>query len=106
MRLIDSLIILAVASSTAFASNCTPGLNYCGSTLLYIGDYSDQISQHLHDISGQPGSPFIGVNDNPYDNILFECIGGSAGIIKFKEECDSSGKTCNNGGGGKNDFCA
>ncbi|TFK32965.1 hypothetical protein BDQ12DRAFT_728168 [Crucibulum laeve] len=89
MRLIDSFIVLAVASSTAFAANCTPGLNYCGSTLMYIEKgYREQISQHLHN-----RKEFVGVQDYPYDNMLFECIGGSSGIINLIKQCDMEGFT-------------
>ncbi|KAF3017070.1 hypothetical protein E8E14_006212 [Neopestalotiopsis sp. 37M] len=76
------------------ARNCTPGLNYCGSTLLDIGDYQPQIDQALAD-AGEG-------NDNHARDYLFHCAGGDNGVIEFLQRCEHG---CKDAGGGVSDRC-
>lgn len=108
---LSAAVSLALATF-AMARNCTPGLNYCGSTLLAIGksnwielgfvfdshitigDYQAQIDQSLAD-AGQ------GNANNGRDD-LFQCIGGDNGVIKFLQYC---GNGCKDEGSGVSDRC-
>ncbi|KAJ6585994.1 hypothetical protein B0H19DRAFT_1060168 [Mycena capillaripes] len=76
--------VLVLVTGTA-ARNCTPGLNYCGRTLLEIGKYQPQIDQALAD-AGQ-GEADGGADD------LFSCVGGSNGVISFIQFCNNGCKT-------------
>ncbi|KAL1985853.1 hypothetical protein VTN96DRAFT_7345 [Rasamsonia emersonii] len=84
-------IILAIG---AMARNCTPGLNYCGSTLLDIGHYQSQIDQAIADA----GVPEV---DNGRES-LFHCIGGDNGVIKYLGDCPNG---CHDAGAGNSDYC-
>jgi len=83
-------------ASCALANNCTPGLDYCGLTLLHKGNYQAQIDQAIADA----GVPEV---DNG-KSALFFCEGGDNGVIKFIEEC-TVGK-CVDAGTGESDYCA
>ncbi|KAJ6490043.1 hypothetical protein C8R45DRAFT_1097005 [Mycena sanguinolenta] len=66
---------LLVLTTGAIARNCTPGLDYCGRTLLDIGKYQPQIDQALHDAGA--GEANGGADD------LFHCVGGTAVLINI-----------------------
>ncbi|KAJ6475379.1 hypothetical protein C8R45DRAFT_1009964 [Mycena sanguinolenta] len=72
-------VALLVLATGAIARNCTPGLNYCGRTLLDIGKYQPQIDQALHD--AHAGEANHGNDD------LFHCVGGDSGVITFIKYC-------------------
>ncbi|KAH7120018.1 hypothetical protein B0J11DRAFT_73539 [Dendryphion nanum] len=93
MKAFTLTAIIAMLATTVVADNCKTGLNYCGSTLLRVGNYRDQISQALA-VAGHPN--WSG------DNVLFECLGGSGGAIRFIGGC---GGGCADAGSGKSDFC-
>ncbi|PMD60383.1 uncharacterized protein K444DRAFT_560923 [Hyaloscypha bicolor E] len=80
MKFTRTTMIIALATA-AVARNCTPGLKYCGRTLLDIGNYADQIAQALAD--SNKGDSNGGRDD------LFNCIGGSSGVIKFESICSN-----------------
>ncbi|KIM41489.1 hypothetical protein M413DRAFT_27828 [Hebeloma cylindrosporum] len=80
----------------ALARNCTPGLRYCGSTLLDIGNYQGQIDQALADAGVQEV-------DNG-KSALFFCQGGDNGVIQFIRECTVG--QCVDAGTGNDDHCA
>ncbi|KAG6174895.1 hypothetical protein E4U27_006390, partial [Claviceps purpurea] len=63
------------------AGGCTPGLTYCGHTLMTYG---------------YPGAESLGYKT------LYRCQ--SDGSVKKLEKC-SWGMRCMDGGGGKDDFC-
>ncbi|TQW01238.1 hypothetical protein V2A60_002242 [Cordyceps javanica] len=86
--------IVAVAP-VAFADNCKGGLNYCGQTLLNVGNYHDQIIQALRE-ANEPTS------DDWVRRSLFYCTGFQGGDIKFAQAC---GAHCTDGGAGNNDYC-
>ncbi|KAL0933710.1 uncharacterized protein CTRU02_210509 [Colletotrichum truncatum] len=90
-----SIALLAVAPLVA-ADNCTPGLRYCGSTLLKKGKYTDQINQALM-VAGQA------TDYNHIQYSLFDCLGGSSGAIKYITWC---GGSCKDNGSGKSDACS
>lgn len=110
-------ILLAIGS--AMAGNCTPGLNYCGSTLMDIGKqntstvidtgmqtsranhvflvkghYQSQIDQAISDA----GVPEL---DNGHES-LFHCIGGDNGVISYLGDCPNG---CHDAGHGNSDYC-
>ncbi|KAJ7044304.1 hypothetical protein C8F04DRAFT_1070136 [Mycena alexandri] len=62
---------LLVLATGAIARNCTPDLDYCGRTLLEIGNYQPQIDQALHDAG-------VGEANGGADD-LFHCSGGPNG---------------------------
>ncbi|KIM41485.1 hypothetical protein M413DRAFT_27825 [Hebeloma cylindrosporum] len=79
----------------ALARNCTPGLSYCGSSLLTIGNYQGQIDQVLSDYA-------IKEVDNG-KSVLFYCIGGNTGVLQFVKDCGVG--NCLSGGSAKSDGC-
>ncbi|KAH7394806.1 hypothetical protein BKA66DRAFT_567195 [Pyrenochaeta sp. MPI-SDFR-AT-0127] len=85
--------IIAMLATGVIAANCKKGLNYCGSSLLKKGDYQEQIDQALA-VAGHPSW-----NGN---NVLFSCLGGSSGSIKFIKGC---GGGCKDNGENKSDTC-
>ncbi|KFY25952.1 hypothetical protein V491_01539 [Pseudogymnoascus sp. VKM F-3775] len=85
--------VLAVFATGAIADNCTPGLEYCGKTLLSVGKYQEQIDQAVYDAKQQ-------LLDNGKGD-LFYCIGGDNGVIQWKAHCTE----CIDAGHGKSDFC-
>ncbi|KFY21536.1 hypothetical protein V493_07329 [Pseudogymnoascus sp. VKM F-4281 (FW-2241)] len=87
--------VLAVLATGAIAENCTPGLNYCGKTLLAVGKYQPQIDQAVYGAGKQL------LNYGKGD--LFYCVGGDNGVIRWKAHC---GKGCVDGGRGDNDYCS
>ncbi|KAJ7476447.1 hypothetical protein FB451DRAFT_1087230 [Mycena latifolia] len=76
---------LLVLVTSVVARNCTPGLNYCGRTLLEIGKYQPQIDQALAD--AHQGEADGGADD------LFGCAGGPNGVITFIRFCNNGCKT-------------
>ncbi|KZP21001.1 hypothetical protein FIBSPDRAFT_826391 [Athelia psychrophila] len=93
----STVIAAAVAllfASCVVARNCTPGLNYCGQTLVNIGRYQQQINQALSDADQTK------INNGLGD--LFHCVGGNNGDINWVQHC---GK-CTDGGAGSSDYCA
>ncbi|KAJ7590113.1 hypothetical protein C8J56DRAFT_1048277 [Mycena floridula] len=90
------LALTIVLELTVVSRNCTPGLNYCGSTLNGIGNYQPQIDQCLFD---NKAPSLDGGNST-----LFGCIGGTNGVIQFIKDCGLG--NCRDNGGGKNDTCA
>ncbi|KAJ8058578.1 hypothetical protein OCU04_012755 [Sclerotinia nivalis] len=87
------LFTLTLTTNT-LARNCTPGLNYCGRTLLSIGKYQPQIDQSLADAG-------VGEADGGADD-LFHCVGGSNGVISFLKYCVNG---CKDEGSGVSDVC-
>ncbi|KAK6834318.1 hypothetical protein PG990_000861 [Apiospora arundinis] len=86
--------IALLAAVGAEARNCKAGLNYCGSTLLSIGDYRGQIQQAMVAAGHDP---------NTYPNeYLFSCVGGSEGLISVLNNCD---RGCQDNGKDKSDTC-
>ncbi|KAJ6534951.1 hypothetical protein B0H19DRAFT_845654, partial [Mycena capillaripes] len=69
----------------AIARNCTPNLDYCGRTLLEIGNYQPQIDQALHDAGA--GEANGGADDR------FHCVGGANGVITFLGFCANGCRT-------------
>ncbi|OBT65214.1 hypothetical protein VE03_04687 [Pseudogymnoascus sp. 23342-1-I1] len=85
---------LAVFTTGAIAGNCTPGLYYCGRTLMTVGKYQPQIDQAIYDAGKQ-------LLDNGNED-LFYCIGNDNGLIKWSAYCSAG---CFNAGHGKSDYC-
>ncbi|KAJ7506150.1 hypothetical protein B0H11DRAFT_2220065 [Mycena galericulata] len=86
-----SLLVLVTGAA---ARNCTPGLNYCGRTLLEIGKYQPQIDQALADA-------YQSESDGGADD-LFSCVGGPNGVISFIKFCDNG---CDTKPAGVSDVC-
>ncbi|KAF1948531.1 hypothetical protein CC80DRAFT_431376 [Byssothecium circinans] len=75
---------------------CTYGYNYCGSDLLSIGDYRQDIADALK-AAGQP-------NDAAHIQFsLFNCDGLVSGHIQFLKFCGA--ERCVNAGSGSDDYC-
>ncbi|KAF7366135.1 hypothetical protein MVEN_00490400 [Mycena venus] len=89
-----TLAALLVLTTGAIARNCTPNLDYCGRTLLEIGNYQPQIDQAFHDAGA--GEADGGADD------LFQCVGGANGVITFLEFCVNG---CRTNSGGVSDAC-
>ncbi|KAJ7892654.1 hypothetical protein B0H13DRAFT_2665636 [Mycena leptocephala] len=85
---------LLVLATGAIARNCTPNLDYCGRTLLEIGNYQAQIDQALHDAG-------VGEADGGADD-LFHCVGGANGVITFLGFCANG---CHTNPIGVSDVC-
>ncbi|KAF2013494.1 hypothetical protein BU24DRAFT_464270 [Aaosphaeria arxii CBS 175.79] len=85
--------ILAMLATSVIADNCKQGLKYCGSSLLKKGDYREQIDQALA-VAGH--ASWDGTN------VLFDCLGGPSGAIKFIKGCEGG---CKDNGKNKNDAC-
>ncbi|KAH6663504.1 hypothetical protein B0J14DRAFT_707061 [Halenospora varia] len=96
MQFSTTASILAIMAIGAIARNCTPGLNYCGATLLDVGKYQPQIDQAIHD-AGQ-------LEENFGKEDLFHCAspGGPSGVINWLHHC---GAGCSNNGRGNHDTC-
>ncbi|KAL7948585.1 hypothetical protein V8C42DRAFT_342607 [Trichoderma barbatum] len=90
-----SLAALATLVPSAMARNCKKNLDYCGATLLDIGDYYAQIVSALA-AAGKP------TDDNWRRKSLFYCAGGPNGEIQFLQFC---GERCIDAGQGKSDRC-
>ncbi|KAG6263339.1 hypothetical protein E4U49_002414 [Claviceps purpurea] len=73
---------LAVVSPVVQAGGCTPGLNYCGRTLMTYG---------------YPGAQSLS------SNTLYQCQ--SDGSVTVYQVCPSIGTRCYDGGSGMSDFC-
>ncbi|KAJ7116882.1 hypothetical protein C8R44DRAFT_627391 [Mycena epipterygia] len=86
---------LASLAALTSASNCTPGLTYCGSGLISKGNYQGQIDQALF-CAGV-------VEVDSGHSSLFFCEGGAEGVVSYVTSC-AVGK-CIDGGSGKNDHC-
>lgn len=108
--------LLAAFATSAAASNCKPGLDYCGSTLLGIGTPFLSLSPvHLspfeHQLTATPLGNYAGQVDaatkaaKASSNVnahLFSCIGGPDGAIQLIQQCG----TCIDSGKGNSDVCA
>ncbi len=70
--------------------NCTPGVYYCGKTLMAISEYKALIIRAI-DSS----------DTNGWENMLFKCLNSSTGEIQLAQKCDN----CVGGGAGQNDYC-
>ncbi|KAI8721607.1 hypothetical protein NCS52_00302600 [Fusarium sp. LHS14.1] len=88
-------LLTAALASLGEARNCKAGISYCGSTLLNIGDYTNQINQALK-AAKQP-SDFTRAQ-----NSLFYCEGGKHGNIRYTKLCTGG---CKDHGNGKSDTC-
>ncbi|KAG5985574.1 hypothetical protein E4U54_005948 [Claviceps lovelessii] len=93
-QILIPLVVLGTAP-LALARNCKPGLNYCGHTLIGIGNYRGQIAQALS-AAGQSG------NDVNVNHSLFHCEGGPEGVIRFIDFCRYN---CVDNGSGRSDYC-
>jgi hypothetical protein len=93
------VVTLALMADITAASNCKPGLNYCGKTLKKIGDYRDLLA-NVHYVLG---APWISEGDQA----LYECVRGapwaSYGVVRYIGQCP---RTCIAGGSNEDDFCA
>ena len=95
MKFSSIAILVLTAALGAEADNCQAGLKYCGHTLLRKGDYRGQIQQS-----------FAAIGRDPFtkpDDWLFDCLGGSEGLIKVIGRCE---RGCIDKGAGKSDVCA
>ncbi|KAJ3531643.1 hypothetical protein NM208_g6992 [Fusarium decemcellulare] len=92
-----SIAVVATLASFGAARNCTPGLYYCGSALLQVGNYYDPIEDALAAAKKGICADRRHVNDS-----LFYCLHGTNGDIKYKAFCS---KGCSNNGIGKSDSC-
>ncbi|KAL7910310.1 hypothetical protein GGI35DRAFT_448435 [Trichoderma velutinum] len=92
---IASVAIIATLVPFATARNCSKNLDYCGSVLLGIGNYYDQVVSALR-AAGKP------TDDNWRKKSLFYCEGGPNGEIHFLEYC---GERCVDNGQGHSDTC-
>ncbi|KAK3214637.1 hypothetical protein GRF29_19g855218 [Pseudopithomyces chartarum] len=84
-------------SPEAAARICSYGYNYCGSTLLNIGNYENDIKGALN-AKKQPTDG---------DHILyslFNCNGLISGSIQFLQYCGVG--NCTNAGSGNDDHCS
>ncbi|KAF5008935.1 hypothetical protein FDECE_4798 [Fusarium decemcellulare] len=88
-----SIAVVATLASFGAARNCTPGLYYCGSALLQVGNYYDPIEDALAAAKKGICADRRHVNDS-----LFYCLHGTNGDIKYKAFCS---KGCSNNGIGK-----
>ncbi|KAG5915956.1 hypothetical protein E4U42_007866 [Claviceps africana] len=90
-----SIVIAALAAVAplAEAGNCTPGLKYCGHTLLAYGNYESRIYQAL----GHGPSSW----NNEEQRSLFNCVGPN-GEIQLERTC---AKLCIDQGLGQSDKC-
>ncbi|KAJ7471624.1 hypothetical protein B0H11DRAFT_2237182 [Mycena galericulata] len=86
---------IACFATIAHASNCNPGLTYCGSSLISKGNYQGQIDQALF-CAGV-------VEVDSGHSSLFFCEGGDEGVISYVGQC-AVGK-CVDGGSGVSDHC-
>ncbi|KAK6850210.1 hypothetical protein PG995_014043 [Apiospora arundinis] len=94
MKFTSLASIALLAAAGADARNCKPNLNYCGSTLLSIGDYRGQIQQAMVAAGHDP--------DTYPNEYLFRCVGGSEGLISVLYSCN---RGCQDNGNDKSDTC-
>ncbi|RDA95706.1 hypothetical protein CP533_1089 [Ophiocordyceps camponoti-saundersi (nom. inval.)] len=98
-----SIAVTAALFPLVMAKNCTPGLNYCGSTLQRIAqenNYDHQIKEQLR-YHGKE------LNEKNIRQSLFYCTGGPDGEIFFRRVCDDgSDDYCANNGPGNTGFAA
>ncbi|KAF7368843.1 hypothetical protein MVEN_00209700 [Mycena venus] len=86
---IASLAVLVLADS------CTPGLTYCGHSLILKGDYQGRIVQALS---------CAGIEEvDSGHSALYVCEGGPGGVIYYTKSCAQG--TCVDAGSGQNDHC-
>lgn len=90
-----AIAIMATVSPFAVADNCRAGLYYCGYNLLHKGNYYSQIMDALQGAGYSTDRAHV-------ENTLFYCVGGKNGDIRVIEYCNQ----CEDGGPGRNDFCA
>ncbi|KAJ6586075.1 hypothetical protein B0H19DRAFT_925702 [Mycena capillaripes] len=95
MKTVHILMAIASLASLTLADNCTPGLTYCGSSLIKKGNYQAQIDQALF------SAGVVEVDSG--HSALFFCEGGSGGVISYRKSC-AVGK-CVDAGKGKDDHC-
>ncbi|KAE8371196.1 hypothetical protein BDV26DRAFT_276600 [Aspergillus bertholletiae] len=85
---------LAMVAPGVYAKWCRDTMDgYCGSTLIGIGDYYDDIIEELLRV-GQP------VDISHIKQSLFNCHGSHG--IEFREYCRCG---CHNAGWDRNDYC-
>ncbi|RDA85093.1 hypothetical protein CP532_3132 [Ophiocordyceps camponoti-leonardi (nom. inval.)] len=93
---------MATLAPLVRARNCTPDLNYCGSSLQSIAqanNYDQQIREQL------VSNGHI-VNEETMQNSLFFCKGGPHGEIVLRKICNVGLlDQCNNMGLGRDDRC-
>ncbi|KFX89188.1 hypothetical protein V495_02804 [Pseudogymnoascus sp. VKM F-4514 (FW-929)] len=95
MRFAFAATVLAAFASSVIASNCIPGLYYCGKSLIAVGKYHAQIDLAVFDAGKQLISNGLGD--------LFYCAGGNSGIIQWKAYC---GNGCFDAGRDRSDYCS
>ncbi|KAG6078070.1 hypothetical protein E4U30_004555 [Claviceps sp. LM220 group G6] len=90
---ITSFIVAVIVAVThvAQAADCTPGLLYCGDTLLHRPYDSSKILQAIQD---------AGLAVGYWQNILIQCNPDES--ITALKVCDG---LCANGGEGNSDYC-
>ncbi|KAH6673854.1 hypothetical protein B0J14DRAFT_667452 [Halenospora varia] len=84
--------LLTMLVTSVVANNCKQGINYCGSTLLRVGNYQWDINRICMDHQIAPAAG---------NNVLFSC--GANGGIDLVQNCI---KGCIDGGRGNNDYCS
>jgi hypothetical protein len=90
MKSIIFIIMLLVSSLLIIdAGNCHKDLNYCGSTLMTIRDYTAEMQAAAHE-------------DSDSSQKLFKCTCDKTGAIKFIQNCDNG---CTDNGPGNSDTC-
>ncbi|KAJ6459270.1 hypothetical protein C8R45DRAFT_879847 [Mycena sanguinolenta] len=95
MKSFFALVALASLAGIALADNCTPGLDYCGYSLISKGNYQGQIDQALL---------CAGVSEEDSGHsALFACLGGPSGLVTYRRSCEVG--RCIDGGSGLSDHC-
>ncbi|KFY16906.1 hypothetical protein V492_01030 [Pseudogymnoascus sp. VKM F-4246] len=84
---------VAIFATGAVARNCKEDIYYCGYNLLSVGNYANQI---------QDAMAAVGRGGQDSSDVVFLCLGGSNGDIKFDEQCSGD---CVDAGTDKSDHC-
>ncbi|KAJ7791215.1 hypothetical protein B0H14DRAFT_3500760 [Mycena olivaceomarginata] len=89
------LVLIAASAASVMAGGCKVSLDYCGRSLLHIGNYINQIEAAIKRAKTNP--------DHMMDT-LFHCYGGDDGEISVVKDCGQG--RCHDSGAGKSDYCA
>ncbi|KAJ7261113.1 hypothetical protein C8J57DRAFT_1719866 [Mycena rebaudengoi] len=90
-----AILVALGSASFVVAKNCTPGLQYCGRTLLCIGNYIEQMDAAVKKAKIDP---------NHVLDTLYYRVGGTNGDIRVIKDCGAG--ACIDGGEGNSDRCA
>ncbi|PPQ83531.1 hypothetical protein CVT26_004299 [Gymnopilus dilepis] len=94
-------ILFAAIASVVKADNCTPGLVYCGHSLISKGNYRAQLDQVYQDVKG---ITVTSTDGDVWNGDLFSCDGGRSGTVTWLQSCANG--VCDDNGNGKSDTCA